>query len=161
MYKILFVCLGNICRSPMAEMIFKDLIYKNNKRFMLYCESRATSTEEYGNNMYPKAIQILQEHHINVERNIVSMVKKDDYTRYDYIVCMDMENYYELLNIFQGDPDHKIKLLMSFTGRDEEIADPWYTDDFDTAYNQIEEGCTALFNYLVDKYNENAQNEQI
>jgi protein-tyrosine phosphatase len=135
----------------MAEMIFKDLIAKNDKKYLFHCESRALSTEEYGNTMYPKAIEELQKHNIHVERNVVGMVKKDDYYRYNYIVCMDMENYYDLLTIFQGDSDNKIKLLMSFTGRDEEIEDPWYTDDFETAYTQIEEGCKALFNFLMEE----------
>ena len=149
MYRILFVCHGNICRSPMAEMIFKDIVSKHNMQHVFYCESRATSTEEYGNNIYPKASQVLQAHHINVERNIVSMVKKEDYDRYNYIICMDWYNYFDLINIFKGDPERKIKFLLAFDGTGEEIEDPWYTGDFEKAYSLIEQGCVALFNYLM------------
>ncbi len=156
MYNILFVCYGNICRSPMAEMIFKDLVYKNNKRFLFNCSSAAISMEEYGNDIYPKAKEVLEEHNVTIERHSATVVNKDDYRKYDYIVCMDNNNYNNLLKIFGGDPDNKIKLLMSFTGRDEEIEDPWYTDRFEEVYNQINEGCTSLFNQLVTKYQNEA-----
>ena len=153
MYNILFVCYGNICRSPMAEMIFKDLIYKNNKRYMLNCSSAATSMEEYGNGIYPKAKKVLEEHGINVEKHLVSIIKKDDYDKYDYIVCMDNNNYRSLLNVFDGDKDNKVRLLLSFTDNNGEIEDPWYTDNFEKVFNQINMGCNSLFNYLVNLIN--------
>lgn len=156
MYNIMFVCYGNICRSPMAEMIFKDLMYKNNKKFLFNCVSRATSMEEYGNDIYPKAKAVLEKNNITIERHSASMAKKDDYEKFDYIVCMDMNNYYDLVNIFNGDPNDKIKLLMSFTGSDEEVEDPWYTDNFDKVYEMIKNGCEALFDYLVDNYENSA-----
>ena len=149
MYNVLFVCLGNICRSPMAEMIFKDMIRKYKAKDFIHCESRATSTEEYGNGMYPKAVQVLQEHGIPVERNTVNMVKKEDYDKYTYIVCMDKANYYDLISIFRGDPEKKVHLLMEFAGRKEEIEDPWYTNRFEEVYNQIEEGCMGLFKVIA------------
>ena len=155
-YNILFVCLGNICRSPMAEMIFKDLINQNNMQEYIQCESRATSTAEYGNDMYPEAVKALQQHNIPVQRNVVSMVKPEDYEKYNYIICMDYDNYDDLLMIFRGDPKKKVHLLMEYAGKnEEEIADPWYTGDFETAYAQIYEGCISLFQMLMEKYEEN------
>ena len=140
----------------MAEMIFKDLVYKNNKRFLLNCVSRATSMEEFGNDIYPKAKKILGENKITIERHSASIVRKDDYSKYDFIICMDKNNYYDLINIFNGDPEDKIKMLMTFSGKDEEIEDPWYTDNFSKVYNMIKEGCEALFDYLVDNYENQA-----
>lgn len=153
MYNILFICYGNICRSPMAEMIFKDLIYSRNKRHMINCESKATSIEEYGNPIYPAAKDILEKNNVTVERHIASKTKKEDYQKYDFIICMEQSNYYDLINIYGGDPDDKIKLLMSYANKDEEIEDPWYTGNFSKVYDQITEGCKALFDYLVNIHN--------
>ena len=156
MYNILFVCYGNICRSPMAEMIFKDLVIKNNKKFLFNCESKATSMEEYGNDIYPKAKKVLEEHNVTIEKHVATMVKKDDYDKYDYIICMDSMNYDYLVNLFDGDPDNKVKMLMSFTGTNQEIEDPWYTDRFEYVYQLINTGCHALFNDLLEKYKNEA-----
>lgn len=156
MYNILFVCYGNICRSPMAEMIFKDLVIKENKKFLFHCESKATSMEEYGNGIYPKAKKTLEEHQVTVEKHFASIVKKEDYEKFDYILCMDQNNYVDLIHIFHGDPEDKVKLLMSFTGKDEEIEDPWYTDNFEKVYQMIEKGCHALFHTLVNEYQNEA-----
>ena len=152
MYNILFICYGNICRSPMAEMIFKDLIYKNNKKYLFKCESKSTSMEEIGNDIYPKAKEVLENNNVTIERHYATQTKKDDYNKYDLIICMEKSNYYDLINIYNGDPEDKIKLLMDYTGRDEEIEDPWYTGNFDRVFNQIKEGCEDLFDYLVDKF---------
>lgn len=157
MYNILFVCYGNICRSPMAEMIFKDLVYTNNKKFLFNCESRATSMEEFGNGIYGKAFDVLKRNNVTVEKHFANTVKTDDYNKFDYIVCMDKTNYNDLVDIFGGDQDGKIKLLMSFAGKNEEIEDPWYTDNFDKVFVQIKEGCSALFNLLVSQYYEENQ----
>ena len=151
MYNILFVCYGNICRSPMAEMIFKDLIYKNNKKYLFNCDSKAISMEEYGNDIYPKAKKVLEEHNVTIEKHYSNMVKKEDYNKFDFIICMDNINYNYLIELFNGDKDNKVKMLMSFAGIDEEIEDPWYTDRFEKVFNQINEGCINLFNYLVEK----------
>ena len=152
MYNVLFVCQGNICRSPMAEMIFKQLIREHKKGDIIKCESRATSTSEYGQDMYPKAQEELIKHHIRVDKNLVDVVKADDYEKFNIIVCMDLSNYFDVVSIFGGDPEDKIRLLLNFAGKDEEIEDPWYTDDFEKAYSQIEEGCVALFNGILDHY---------
>ena len=156
MYHILFVCYGNICRSPMAEMIFKDLVYHNNKKFLFDCESRATSMEEIGNPIYPKAIKVLEKHQVTIEKHVAKRIQKDDYKKFDYIIGMDQQNYDDLVRFFEGDPKNKIKLLMSFTGKEEEIEDPWYTNRFEKVYGQIQEGCEALFHQLVDEYQNEA-----
>ena len=139
----------------MAEMIFKDIVIQNNKRFLFHCESKATSMEEFGNGIYPKAIKVLEEHHVTIEKHTANMVKKEDYNQYQYIICMDQNNYQTLYNLFDGDSDHKIYLLLSFTGKEEEIEDPWYTDRFEKVFNQINEGCHALFNHLINDYSKN------
>lgn len=151
MYNILFICYGNICRSPMAEMIFKDLIYKNNKRYKFSCASRATSIEELGNDIYPQAKNKLIENGIKVERHCAAQVKKDDYENYDYIIVMEERNRRDVLKIIGDDYDNKIHLLLEFTKNTKDIDDPWYTGDFDVAYQEIYEGCIGLYNYLLSK----------
>ena len=151
MYNILFVCYGNICRSPIAEMIFKDLIYKNSKRYLINCESMATSMEELGNDIYPKAKKKLEEMNIPVERHIARQFKKSDYDKYDYIIVFEERNKRDLINILGDDIDNKIHLILEYANNLKGIDDPWYTDDFDIAYKEIYEGCLGLFNYLVEK----------
>ncbi len=148
MFNIVFVCYGNICRSPMAEMIFKDLIYKNNKRYKYSCVSRATSIEELGNSIYPPALKKLQEMNITIEKHVAIQIKKDDYNKYDLIIVMEERNRRDLLRIIGEDKDNKIHLLMEYTSNLRTIEDPWYTGDFDTAYDLIYEGCVGLYNYL-------------
>lgn len=154
MYNVLFVCYGNICRSPMAEMILKDLIYKNSKRYLISCESMATSMEELGNDIYPKAKKKLEEMNINVERHIARQFKRSDYDKYDYIIVFEERNRRDLINIIGNDVDNKIHLILEYTEKTKDIDDPWYTDDFDTAYDEIYEGCVGLFNYLVKRGSE-------
>jgi len=151
MYNILFVCYGNICRSPMAEMIFKDLIYKNNKRYMFNCLSRATSIEEIGNDIYPKAKEKLISEGVNVERHRAAKLTKEDYDKCDYLIVMEERNRRDVLSIIGEDTDNKIHLLLEYGKKVKNISDPWYTDDFDTAFNEINEGCIGLFNYLVKR----------
>ena len=152
MYNILFVCYGNICRSPMAEMIFKDIVLKNNKKFLFYCDSKGTSMEEFGNDIYPKAKKVLEEHHVMIEKHKATMVKKEDYPKYHYIICMDRNNYDTLVSLFDNDPENKVRLLLP----NEEIEDPWYTDRFEKVYEQINEGCNLLFQQLVEEYQNEA-----
>lgn len=151
MDNILFVCYGNICRSPMAEMIFKDLIYKNNKRYKFNCSSRATSMEELGNGMYPKALKKLNEMGIKVERHVARQLVKDDYDKFDYIIVMEERNRQDVLNIVGEDKDGKIHLLLEFTDSIKDIDDPWYTDDFDLAFAEIYKGCLGLYDFLVNR----------
>ena len=150
MYNVLFICYGNICRSPMAEMIFKDLIIKNNKRYMMSCVSRATSIEEIGNDIYPQAKRKLVQMGVTCESHRATQVTKSDYDKYDYIIVMEERNKKDLLRIIGEDKDNKIHLLLEYTDNIKDIDDPWYSGDFDTAFNEINEGCIGLFNYLVN-----------
>lgn len=154
MYNILFVCYGNICRSPMAEMIFKDLIYNNNKRYMFNCLSRATSIEELGNDIYPEAKKILEKNNIKIERHSAKNFQKEDYEKFDYIIVMEEKNKKDLLRIID-DYDNKIHLLMEYTNNKKDIEDPWYTGNFEKVFNEINEGCNGLFNYLINKGDNN------
>ena len=148
MFNILFICYGNICRSPMAEMIFKDLIYKNNKRYKYSCVSRATSMEELGNSIYPPALKKLEDMGIPCERHVATQLKRDDYDKYDLIIVMEERNRRDVLKIIGEDKDNKIHLLMEYTNNFKDIADPWYSGDFDTAYDEIFDGCIGLYDYL-------------
>lgn len=151
MYNILFICYGNICRSPMAEMIFKDLIYSNNKRYKFSCASRATSIEELGNDIYPEAKHILLEKGIQVESHRAMQVTKEDYNKYDYIIVMEERNRRDLLRIVGEDKENKIHLLMEYTDTVKDIDDPWYSGDFETAYHEIYQGCLGLYDTLLNK----------
>lgn len=151
MYNILFVCYGNICRSPMAEMIFKDLIYKNNKRYMFSCASRATSICEIGNDIYPQAKEKLQEKGVTCEVHRAMQIKKEDYQLYDYIIVMEEQNKKEVQKIMGDDYLNKIHLLLEYTDDVKGIDDPWYTGDFETAYEEIVKGCEGLYKYLLQK----------
>ena len=153
MYHILFVCYGNICRSPMAEMIFKDLIYKNSKRYLINCESMATSMEEIGNDIYPMAKEKLLSEGINVEKHIARQIKKSDYEKYDLFIVFEERNKRDLINIFGDDVDNKIHLILEYGDNLRDIADPWYTGDFDIAYTDINEGCLGLFKHLAEMGN--------
>ena len=136
----------------MAEMIFKDLVIKNNKKFLFYCDSKGTSMEEYGNDIYPKAKKVLEEHHVTIEKHKADRIKKEDYHKYQYIICMDHNNHDTLVHFFDGDPEDKVRLLLP----NEEIEDPWYTDRFEKVYEQINKGCNLLFQQLVDAYQNEA-----
>lgn len=151
MYNILFVCYGNICRSPMAEMIFKDLIYKNNKRYKFSCASRATSVEELGNELYPQAREKLLDMGISVERHCATQMKKDDYDKFDYIIVMEERNKRDVLKIIGEDKDNKVHLLLEYSDITKDIDDPWYTGDFNIAYDEIYKGCIDLYHYLLNK----------
>ncbi len=153
MIKVLFVCHGNICRSPMAEFIMKDLIAKKNLEHFFYIASAATSTEEIwngvGNTVYPMAQEELKKHAIFCGNKRAVQVTKQDYEAYDYLICMDTHNLRNLERIIGKDVDHKVSLLLDYAGRKgESIADPWYTQRFNITYADILQGCLGLLQFL-------------
>ena len=148
MKKIMFVCHGNICRSPMAEFIFKDMLRKKGIEAELTVASSATSSEEIwgdvGNPVYPPARAELAKHGIGCDGKRAVQLKREDYEKYDLFVGMDSANIRNMHRIFGGDPDGKIRKLMDYTSRPGDVADPWYSDRFDIAYRDIYEGCEGL-----------------
>lgn len=148
MIKILFICHGNICRSPMAEFVMKDLVEKNGVSEEFEIASAATSTEEIGNSVYPPAKRKLKEHGISCEGKTARQMTKADYTYYDYIIAMDRFNLRNMTRFVGNDPDNKVSLLMDFTNHTGDVADPWYTGDFDATWNDVYEGCVGILNRL-------------
>lgn len=144
----MFVCHGNICRSPMAEFIFKDLAEKQGIADRFVVSSSATSTEKIwngvGNPVYPPAKAELQKHGLLCGGKRAVQLKKNDYDKYDLFIGMDSANIRNILRIFGSDPDGKVRKLMDYTDRGGDVADPWYSDRFDVAYQDILESCTAL-----------------
>ena len=150
MVKILFVCHGNICRSPMAEFVMKDLVQKAGLDAQLEIASAATSTEEIGNPVYPPARRKLAEHGIRCDGKRARQLRRDDYTRYDLLIGMDRANVRNMERICGGDPEGKLHLLLEYTARPGEVADPWYTGDFQATWEDVEAGCTGLLQSLLD-----------
>ena len=144
MIRILFVCHGNICRSPMAEFVMKDLAAKAGRDAEFHIESAATSTEEIGNPVYPPARRKLAEHGIGCEGKTARQMRRSDYERFDLIVGMDSWNMRNMLHICGSDPEGKLKLLMDFTQRPGDVADPWYTRDFEATWRDVTEGCRGI-----------------
>lgn len=146
MKRILFVCHGNICRSPMAEYIMKDLVSKAGRDADFYIESAATSTEEIGNPVYPPARRKLAENGIRCDGHAARQITRRDYDRFDLIVCMDQMNLRWISRIIPSDPEDKIHLLLDFTDRTPgtEVADPCYTGNFDATWRDCVEGCEAI-----------------
>ena len=155
MYKIMFVCHGNICRSPMAEFIFKKMIAEQGLGGKYWVSSCATSTEEIwggvGNPVYPPAKAELKRHGIDCGGKRAVQLKKSDYDKYDLFICMDGRNIANAIKILESDPEMKLKKLMDFTPRGGDVADPWYTDQFDVTYRDIFDGCKALLAMLESK----------
>ncbi len=153
MIKIMFVCHGNICRSPMAEFIFRDLINEKGIAENFFVSSCATSTEEIwngvGNPVYPPAKRELAKHNISCEGKRAVQLKKSDYEKYDYLIAMDTNNVRNIMRIIGSDKENKVTKLMSYTSRGGDVADPWYSGDFETCYNDIYEGCSALLEKLI------------
>ena len=144
MVRILFVCHGNICRSPMAEFVMKDLVRKAGREEEFYIESAATSTEEIGNEVYPPARRKLAEHGIGCKGKTARQMTRRDYERFDLLVGMDSWNLRNMKLICGGDGEEKIHRLLDFTGRLGDVADPWYTGDFEATWRDVLEGCQCL-----------------
>ena len=153
MIKVLFICHGNICRSPMAEFIFKNLVEKQGIADRFVIASAATSTEEIwngiGNPVYPPAKAELAKHGLSCDGKRAVQLKKSDYDKYDLLIGMDSANIRDMLHILGGDPDKKVHKLMDYTTRGGDVADPWYSRRFDVAYQDIWEGCTALLRTVL------------
>ena len=160
MIRILFVCHGNICRSTMAEFVMKDIVNKQGLSDAFHIESSATHTDEIwngvGSPVYPPARAKLREHGIGTEDNELGVSEKrarltsrTDYNKFDYIIGMDSANMRNLSSLFGGDPDHKLYKMLDFTDRDGDVADPWYTGNFDATWRDVSEGCHGLFRRIL------------
>lgn len=148
-YKILFVCHGNICRSPMAEFVMKQLVEQQGLSHQFEIASAATSTEEIGNPVYPPARRKLLEHGIGCAGKTARQMTRADYNHYDYIIAMDHNNLRNLRRLLGEDSDSKISLLMDYTERPGDVADPWYTGDFEATWRDVWEGCQALLENIL------------
>ena len=155
MISVLFVCHGNICRSPMAEFIFKDMVNNRGVSDQFYIASAATSTEEIwngiGNPVYPPAKRELAKHGISCEGKRAVQLKKSDYDKYDYLIAMEERNRKNMLRILGKDAKNKVSLLLDYADEHGDIADPWYTGNFDATYRDVREGCEALLAGLVNR----------
>ena len=148
-FRILFVCHGNICRSPMAEFVMKHLVDEAGRNDEFAIASAATSTEEIGNPVYPPARRKLAEHGIGCEGKTARQMTRADYDRFDLLVGMDEANIRNMRRISGGDPEGKIHQLLDFTDRPGEVADPWYTGNFDATWRDVLEGCQCLLNKIT------------
>ena len=149
--RLLFICHGNICRSPMAEFVMKALAAKAGLTERLEIASAATSTEEIGNPVYPPAQRKLAEHGIGCADKTARQMTRRDYEAYDYLIAMDRNNLRNMQRFVGSDPAGKVSLLMDHTARPGDVADPWYTGDFDATWRDVAEGCAALLKELKGK----------
>ena len=148
MIKILFICHGNICRSPMAEFVMKDIVAKAGRSAEFEIASAATSTEELGNPVYPPARAKLAEHGIGCAGKTARQLTRADYNKYDLLIGMDSANIRNMTRICGGDTDGKIRLLLDYIGQHRDVADPWYTRNFEATWQDVLAGCTALLQQL-------------
>lgn len=151
MTKILFVCHGNICRSPMAEYVMKDLVRQAGREDEFVIASAATSREELGNPVYPPARRKLAEHGIRCDGHAARQMTRKDYEEFDYLIGMDRMNLHNMARICGGDPAGKCSLLLAHAGQSGDVADPWYTGDFEATWRDINIGCRALLKELTGK----------
>lgn len=149
MIKILFVCHGNICRSPMAEFVMKDLVRQAGLCAQIEVDSAATSTEEIGNPVYPPARRKLAEHGLSCGAKTARQVTREDCARYDHLIVMDRSNLRNLQHFLDDNTRGKVHLLMEYAGGARDVADPWYTGDFEAAWQDILAGCTGLLRTLT------------
>ena len=146
--RILFICYGNICRSPMAHYLMQALADREGLSEKVLIDSAATSREELGNPIYPPAKRELEKHGIAAGNHLSRQVTAADYQKYDWLVGMETRNVRDISQICGGDPAGKIVRLLDFTDHPTDIADPWYTGDYDTTWRQILDGCTAVIETL-------------
>ena len=152
MTKILFVCHGNICRSPMAEFLMKELVRQAGQAEAFCIASAATSAEELGNPVYPPVRRKLAEHGIDCSGKTARQLTRRDYEDWDLLIGMDEENMAGMRRLFGGDPEGKLHMLLEYAGLNQDVADPWYTRDFDAAWQDVTVGCTALLNRLSRRH---------
>ena len=150
MIKVLFICHGNICRSPMAEFVFRNMVQSRGHGGWISAASCATSREELGNPVHWGTVQKLKGHGIRTDGKYAVQLKKKDYDDYDYIIGMEYRNIRNIERIIGGDPQHKVHRLLDFTGSPRDIADPWYTGNFDRTYDDVVEGCEALLLHILE-----------
>ena len=148
MIKVLFVCLGNICRSPMAEYIFKDMVQKRDIKDKFYIDSAATSVEEIGNPVHYGTRNKLQKMNIRCGNHVARRITKQDYRKFDYIIAMEERNIVNIKRIVGEDKENKIYKLLDFSNNPRDIEDPWYTENFDKTYDDIVEGLEGFMKYL-------------
>ena len=153
MISVLFVCLGNICRSPMAELIFKKMVEERGLALSFEISSRGTSDEGEGNPLYAPAARVLREHGVGGTHRAVQLTKKEVINA-DYVLVMDSSNLFDVLRLTGGEYGEKIFKLCSFCPRPRDVADPWYTRDFEKAYSDISEGCACFLEYLLSRHKE-------
>lgn len=149
MKKVLFVCHGNICRSPMAEAVFRHMLEERGLGERIAVDSAAVSAEEIGNPVYPEANRTLVAHGLPASNHHAWQLTRADYDRYDFFIGMDQENIYRMRQIFGGDSQHKVGLLLAYTEHPREVEDPWYTGRFDRVFDLITQGCQALLETLL------------
>ena len=148
MKRIMFVCHGNICRSPLAEFVMKDLVNKKELSDLFYIESSATSAEETGNPIYPPIKDIMRKYSVPFEEHYAKRIKAEDYEKFDLFVIMDNNNYRNIIRILGSDPDNKVHLLLEYSGQNRDVEDPWYYGNFDKTYDDVLSGCKALLEHL-------------
>ena len=151
---LLFVCHGNICRSPMAEFVMKDMIEKEHLGNRFYVASAATSTEEIGNPVHRGTREKLRKYGISTDGKYAVQLSRKDYDKYDYLIGMEQRNVTNMLRILGGDPEGKVKRLLDYSSDPRDIADPWYTGDFDRTYDDVNEGCKALLTFILEQETE-------
>ena len=149
MIKVLFICHGSICRSPMAEYVMRDMVAKRGLSDRIETASAATSSEELGNPIYPPAQRVLKEHGIDPSGHAARRMRPEDYRNYDRIIGMDNENMFYMKRMWPDDPEGKLSLLMDYTQRPGEVSDPWYTRDFNATWRDVVEGCEGLLEELL------------
>lgn len=155
MIRVLFVCHGNICRSPMAEFLMRDLVHKSNLSDQVLVASAATSTEEIGNPVHYGTREKLRQVGISCAGKTAVQLKKSDYAKYDYLIGMDDWNIRNMRRMLGGDPDGKIYKMLEFAGSSRDVADPWYTGDFEATYRDIMAGCQGLLREIGEKIQNN------